>query len=222
MNRLIIILFLILGFSCSEKKANAELLKENNILKGRISELEQNNAELNKQNSILNSLKSENSQDKITELRDSKVVELLDERLSKDTLDLKKYGNEYVFERNVVLTKLDNNLFAEAFANIREQLNSYGYSVFSICDGESLPLEMCNCTDSIYIVIEPEELGEEYELYRIGSFYNVNLVSLKRIEKENFEYDFELIFEHGKYPRKKEKISLNEMKLKNNYGQQWL
>jgi hypothetical protein len=72
---------------------------------------------------------------------------------------------------------------------------------------------MCNCTDSIYIVIEPEELGEDYELYRVGYFYNVDLISLERIEIENLKYDFELTFEHGKYPRKKEKISLNEMKL---------
>ncbi|WP_026775763.1 hypothetical protein [Polaribacter sp. Hel_I_88] len=214
MNRITIIFFiLILNFSCSEKSENSGLLKENSLLKTKILELENVNAELSKQNSILKSLKSDKKKNEISELRDSKVIKLLDERFSKDTLDLQKYGNEYIFERNIELTKLDNKLFAEAFGNIREQLNSFGYSVFSICDGESLPLEMCNCTDSIYIVIEPEELGEDYELYRVGYFYNVDLVSLERIEKENFEYDFELTFEHGKYPRKKEKISLNEMKL---------
>ncbi|WGH76706.1 hypothetical protein P8625_06000 [Tenacibaculum tangerinum] len=189
------------------------MIKENKILKTNISELEKENVELSKLNSILKSSKSENVESKNKELRNSKVIKKLDERFSKDTLDLEKYGNEYIFERTVELTKLDNKLFAEAFGNIREKLNSFGYSAFSICDGESLPLEMCNCTDSIYIVIEPEELGEDYELYRIGYFYNVDLISLERIEKEDFEFDFELTFEHGKYPRKKEKISLNKMKL---------
>ncbi|MDO5970063.1 hypothetical protein Q4Q35_09600 [Flavivirga aquimarina] len=209
----IIFFILFLNFSCSEKNENGELLKENSLLKTKISKLEKNNAELNKQNSILESLKSKSVENKITELRNSKVIKILDERFSKDTLDLLKYGNEYIFERNIELTKLDNVLFAETFGNIREQLNSFGYSVFSICDGESLPLEMCNCTDSIYIVIEPEELGEDCELYRVGFFYNVDLVSLERIKKEDFEYDFELTFEHGKYPRKKEKINLTKMKL---------
>ncbi len=204
MNRITIIFFILfLNFSCSEKDENIGLLKENSLLKIKISDLEKNNAELSKQNSILKSLKSKKKNNKISELRDSKIIKILDERFSKDTLDLLKYGNEYIFERNIELTKLDNRLFAEAFGNIREQLNSFGYSVFSICDGESLPLEMCNCTDSIYIVIEPEELGKDYELYRVGYFFNVDLVSLKRIEKENLEYDFELTFEHGKYPRKK-------------------
>src|SRR5690606_3534470 len=214
MNRItIIFLILFLNFSCYEKNEKNGLIKENSLLKTKISELEKENAELSKQNSFLKSSESEKVENKITELRNSKVIKKLDERFLKDTLDLQKYGNEYIFERTVELTKLDNKLFAEAFGNIREKLNSFGYSAFSICDGESLPLEMCNCTDSIYIVIEPEELGEDYELYRIGYFYNVDLISLERIDKENFEYDFELTFEHGKYPRKKEKISLNEMKL---------
>jgi len=214
MNRItIIFLILLLNFSCSEKNDYKALIKENQILKTKISELEKENGELSKLNSIFKSSKSEKAENNNTELRNSKVIKKLDERFSKDTLDLEKYGNEYIFERTVELTKLDNNLFAEAFGNIREKLNSFGYSAFSICDGESLPLEMCNCTDSIYIIIEPEELGEDYELYRIGYFYNVDLISLERIEKEDFEFDFELTFEHGKYPRKKEKISLNKMKL---------
>ena len=214
MNRIaIIFIILILNLSCSERNENGRLLEENSLLKTKISELEKDKNELSEKISILESLKFENVENRITELRDSKVIKILDERFSKDTLDLLKYGNEYIFERNIELTKLDNKLFAEAFGNIREQLNSFGYSLFNICDGESLPLEMCNCTDSIYIVIEPEELGEDYELYRIGYFYNVDLISLERIEKENFEYDFELTFEHGKYPRKKEKISLNKMQL---------
>ena len=214
MNRITIIFcILLLNLSCSEKNENGKFLKENSLLKTKISELEKDKNELSEKISILKSLKSENVENRITELRDSKVIKTLDERFSKDTLDLQKYGNEYIFQRTVELTKLENKLFAEAFGNIREKLNSFGYSVFSICDGESLPLEMCNCTDSIYIVIEPEELGKDYELYRVGYFYNVDLISLERIEKGNLEYDFELIFEHGKYPRKKEKISLNEMKL---------
>ncbi|WP_299888805.1 hypothetical protein [uncultured Lacinutrix sp.] len=214
MNRITIIFFILfLNLSCSEKNKDDKLLKENSLLKTKISELEKDNAALSKQNDILQSLKPEKKETEVTELRFSKVIKTLDERFSKDTLDLKKYGNEYVFERNVELTKLDNKLFAETFGNIREQLNSFGYSIFSICDGESLPLEMCNCTDSIYVVIEPEELGEDYELYRIGFFYNVDLISLERIEKDNNDYDFELTFEHGEYPRKKEKINLTRMNL---------
>ncbi|CAM1348774.1 hypothetical protein [Tenacibaculum halocynthiae] len=214
MNRITIIFFiLILSLSCSQKNKDGGLLKENNLLKTKISELKKHNVELSKKNSILESLKFEKKETEITELKYSKVIKTLDKRFSKDTLDLKELGNEYIFKRNVELTKLDNKLFAETFGKIRKRLNSFGYSIFSICDGKSLPLEMCNCTDSIYIVIEPEELGKDYELYRVGFFYNVNLISLERIEKDNYDYYFELTFEHGEYPRKKEKVNLSKMQL---------
>ncbi|MDO5981739.1 hypothetical protein [Flavivirga spongiicola] len=214
MNKLLfIILLLFLNFSCSDNKKNVELKEENNFLKTQLTEIKKKNTELIKQISVLKTLGTKNKDNQIIELLDSKIIKILDKRYSEDTLDLAKYGNEYIFKRDVELTKLDNKLFAETFGNIRERLDLLNYSTFSICDGKSLPLEMCNCTVSIYIVVGPENLGEDYELFRIGFFYNVDLISLQRIEKDGYEYDIELTFEHGKYPRKTEKMNLTKMKL---------
>ncbi|MDO5978943.1 hypothetical protein [Flavivirga spongiicola] len=215
MNKLLFIApLLFMNLSCSDNEKNIELKTENDKLRAQITKLEKQYNGLIEQNSNLKSLSSENKNNQIVQLINSKLIKILDKRFLEDTLDLAKYGNEYVFKREVELTKLDNKLFAETFGNIREKLDLLGYSVFSICDGESLPLEMCNCTDSIYIVVEPENIGEDYELFRIGFFYNVDLISLIRIEKDDYKYDIELTFEHGEYPRKTKKINLTKMELR--------
>lgn len=210
-NKLIFIVLLsIVSISCSGNKETAELKKENSTLKEQLKKLKTANLELTKQSLIQKEL---NKGSRATGLIHSKVLRNIVKIYSEDTLDLAKYGNEFVFKRDIVLNKLDNTSFAESLGMISERLELYGYYVYSICDGKSLPLEMCNCTDSIYIVVEPEELGEDYELYRMGLYYNIDLIDLKRVEKEDDDYDIVLTFEHGVYPRKREKVNLSKMKL---------
>ena len=66
------------------------IIKRKLSLKTKISELEEYNAELSKQNSILKSLKSKSEEIKITELRNYKVIKIVDQTFSKDKLDLQK------------------------------------------------------------------------------------------------------------------------------------
>lgn len=212
-----LVLLSFISFSCANNEENIELKTENQSLRTQLTELKQKNKQLAEKNTRLKSLGAKSNNKQIVELKDSKLIETLDKRVLEDTLDLAKHGNEYIFKREVLLTQLDNRLFAETFGNISENIELLGYSVFSICDGDSLPLEMCNCTHSIYIVIEPEDLGEAYKLYRIGYFYNVDLISLERIGSE--DYAIELIFEHGKYPRKTEHMNLTKMELQKQPGQ---
>ncbi|CAM1344555.1 hypothetical protein [Tenacibaculum amylolyticum] len=130
---------------------------------------------------------------------------VVDKQVLIDTIELKPL---VVFEREVKLTKLEEGLSVEDLGSISEFREEIGYKVFSICNGDSLPLEVCNCTHNIYVAIEPEELGEPFELLKIGPFYNVKLDSLERKE----EGDILLTFEHGELPRKVLQVNLSTMK----------
>lgn len=130
---------------------------------------------------------------------------IVDKQILIDTIELNPL---VVFEREVKLAKSDEGFSVEDLGSISEFKEEIGYKVFSICNGDSLPLEMCNCTHNIYVVIEPEELGEPFELLKIGPFYNVKLNSLERKEEEGTL----LTFEHGKLPRKTLQVNLSTMK----------
>lgn len=204
---------LLLCLACSNQKAIEDLQSENNALKTRLEALKEKHKALLAEN---DSLKTGDSQPKsyyATELLHSRLLKILDTKHSEDTLDLPIDGTGFVYKRDVTLSRLDNALFAEAFGSMREKLEKHGYAVFTICDGAALPLEMCNCTDSIYVVVEPENIGEAYELYRAGFYYNVDLIALEALKDDNGGQSILLTFEHGAYPRKKERINLSAMTL---------
>lgn len=201
-------------FSCSndyEQKANT-LLKENTRLKKELAELKNDLRELKKANSTI--IGNQGKQGSYPTNVD--IISIKDQKHQEDTLDLEKRGDEliyeYTYKRTVEIAEVDNNNLATLLGSIREKLSAPGISVFSICDGGALPLEMCNCTDNIYVSFEPENLGEDYMLIKISSYYDVKLLDIERIKNGFKTTDYHLIFEHGKYPRKKEKISLVDLK----------
>ena len=57
-------------------------------------------------------------------MRNSKVIKRLDERFSKDTLDLQKYGNEYIFERHIIEMMQKNVPREEILNAISTQYNA--------------------------------------------------------------------------------------------------
>ncbi|CAL2093677.1 conserved hypothetical protein [Tenacibaculum sp. 190524A05c] len=191
-------------YSCSEKKEDS--------WKEKLSSLKE---ELAEKDSIIKAYK-------LKELNLSKVkskvekrdkpnnniysLGIVDKQVLIDTIELNPL---VVFEREVELVKLQAGLSIEDLGSISEFREELGYKVFSICNGEALPIEMCNCTHNIYVAIEPEELGKPFELLKLGLFYNVELKFLGQKEREG---DMLLTFEQGEFKRKVLQVNLTTMK----------
>lgn len=190
-------LFIVL-FSCKESKD--EQWKE------KINRLEK---EIVKKDSIIKAFTKGEIETEEVKSETKKQIQILgtvDRQVLTDTIELNPL---VIFKREVKLTKLAKGLSIEDLGSISEFKEEVGYKVFSICNGKSLPIEMCNCTHNIYVAIEPDELGEPFELLKLGLFYKVELKFLGQKEEGD---DMLLTLEHGNHPRKILEINLTTMK----------
>jgi hypothetical protein len=77
----------------------------------------------------------------------------------------------------------------------------YNVRTFVICEEDGLPIETENCTDNIYILVQPTELGYESNLFRISRLFGTEIKS--QLDTKN---GIVLTLEHSRYPRKELKI----------------
>jgi hypothetical protein len=77
----------------------------------------------------------------------------------------------------------------------------YNVRTFVICEEDGLPIETENCTDNIYILVQPTELGYESNLFRVSRLFNTEIKS-QLDTKEGVI----LTLEHSRFPRKELKV----------------
>ncbi|MGB1042227.1 MAG: hypothetical protein ACPGU6_02450 [Tenacibaculum sp.] len=216
MKKIYILLFLLV-ISCNK---NDVLKDEISDLKNKVQKLKKENLSLQKNTNELKKqleLSFKESIEKLSEVKaNENLLKVLDSEVLIDTLDKGEDGINLVFKRKVDLFKVDKTFSADDLVTIDTILSFPGYKVFSICDGGSLNLESCNCTDSIYIIIEPEELGEYAEVYKSGLYFNLDLISVENENKEDYDSNILLRFKHGESPRKIKEIDLTQLKFNRN------
>lgn len=130
----------------------------------------------------------------------------------------------YTFEHKTTISQLkDPNLdnFLSNFSEVKEVLymsTDYGpmadnlsffVRAFVICEESGLPIETENCTDNIYILVQPTELGFENNLFKISRLFRSEIKSL-----ENTVNGVILTLEHSRYPRKELKILIKPQLVK--------
>ncbi len=210
-----LILILILITSCNSIKNSSE--SELNVLKKRILEKDNQISDLQNQIENLKKVKdkSQNSSDyyRFVETTDSDIN--VEERLLKGTkkiIDKKDFNdtlnitdNFFVYKHTSKIIQASNSEFETILRDFDQIKSNYAddfhVRVMTFYNGESLPLEMENSKTDIIILIQPTELGYENKTFIISDFYDVKLNNLER--KDN---SIELTFEHGKFPRKKERV----------------
>ena len=129
----------------------------------------------------------------------------IDSKVFKDTLDKSK--NFFVYEHISEIFQTYDSEFESVLKDFDEVKSEYGdgffVKVMTFYNGQSLPLKIENSKTDIHILIQPTELGYKNRTFVISDFYNVNLNTLERKDDSVI-----LIFEHGKYPRKRELITI--------------
>jgi hypothetical protein len=142
---------------------------------------------------LLNVYEKLNSGDKI----------VIDKKGLLDTLDIS--DNFFVYKHDAKIFQTKNQLLEGYLFSFGEVLTGLGddyfVKVITMFNGESLPLETENSKTDIHILIQPTELGYENRTFVISDFYDVKLNKLYK-QKD----DLILSFDHGKFPRKNEKI----------------
>jgi len=135
------------------------------------------------------------------ELSEKKNV--VDNKYFTDTLDIS--DNFFVYKHtSEIIEEIDSEfeLFLKNFDQVKsENGNDFFVRVITIYNGKSLPLETENSNSDIHILIQPTELGFEDKTFVVSDFFDVDLKSL--LKKGN---NVELVFEHGRFPRKTEII----------------
>lgn len=214
-NIVLLIVTLIFISSCDSKYNSSELAK----LTEKLTEKENQIAELQNQ---IKTLKEEIKESKtnqssdyyrFVETADSEInvaqklksgeQKVIDKKDFQDTLDLS--DNFYVYKHTSKIIQTTDSEFETILRDFDQVKSEYGNDFFvrvmTFYNGQSLPLETENSKTDIHILIRPTELGYENRTFVISDFYGVDLKSL-----ENHNNGVELAFEHGKYPRKIEKI----------------
>ena len=204
------ILALILFTCCDSKHTSSELEK----LTEELTEKEKQISELQKQ--IENLEKTQNSdyyrfnettdsQINVAEILKSGERKLIDKKDFRDTLDIS--DNLFVYKHTSEITQTSKSEFESVLRDFDQVKSEYGNDFFvrvmTFYNGQSLPLETQNSKTDIHIFIQPTELGYENKTFVISDFYDVDL---KTLEKK--DDSIELTFEHGKFPRKKEVITI--------------
>lgn len=92
---------------------------------------------------------------------------------------------------------------SESFGPMAEDL-SFGVRIFVVCEEPGLPIETENCTDNIYILVQPTELGLEPNLFRVSRLFDASIKSLTDSER-----GIMLTLEHSRFPRKELKLLIN-------------
>ena len=130
----------------------------------------------------------------------------------------------YTFEHTTTISqlndpKLDN--FLTSFGQSKELLHSskdYGpmadnlsfyVRTFIVCEEDGLPIETENCTDNIYILVQPTELGFKNNLFKISRLFRTEIKSL-----ESTESGAVLTLEHSRYPRKELRVLIKPQLVK--------
>ena len=72
----------------------------------------------------------------------------------------------------------------------------YVVRIFILCEEDGLPIETENCTDNIYVLVQPTELGYESNLFKISRLFNSEISELK-----NTNDGVVLTLEHSRFPR---------------------
>jgi|LGVD01.1.fsa_nt_gb hypothetical protein len=223
MNKIYLFLLLIPFITISCKNEDEKLKLENDILRLK-NKNEQLQLKIEKQTEANDFLHIEIEQLSISEnysesqnldYYNSTIETTLDSIYQADTLDLKIYGNEYIFKRINKIDELNDVSLANTLGAIDEIIKAPGIKVFTIYNGEALPLEHCNSTGNIYIVFEPSQLGDDYSIFSIRTFNEPKLLEIERVMSGFDTKDYILKFEHGKYPRKIEEVSLNTLSFLN-------
>jgi hypothetical protein len=133
-------------------------------------------------------------------------LKIIDKRVFKDTLDIS--DNFFVYEHTSEIMQTSDSDFESIlrdFSQVKsEYTDDFFVRVMTFYNGESLPLETENSKTDIHILIQPTELGYENKTFVISDFYDVDIKSLKKNGNR-----IELIFQHGKYPRKNERVIIS-------------
>lgn len=148
-------------------------------------------------------IETSESEINVAEKLKSGEKKLIDKKDFKDTLDIS--DNFFVYKHTSEITQTSESEFESILRDFDQVKSEYGNDFFvrvmTFYNGQRLPLETENSKTEIHILIRPTELGYENKTFVISDFYDVDLKSLEK--KEN---SVELIFEHGKFPRKTELI----------------
>ncbi len=136
---------------------------------------------------------------------------VIDRKAFNDTLDIS--DNFFIYSHTSEITQTSGSEFEPILRDFDQVKSEYGNDFFvrvmTFYNGQSLPLETENAKTDIHILIQPTELGYENKTFVVSDFYEVELKSLEK--KGN---RVELIFEHGKFPRKKELIIIKPESVK--------
>ena len=210
-----LIIMLIFIASCNLKQASPELEKLTEKLIEKEKQISELKAEIenlvnDKKLSIATQSSEyyrfvETSGSEINAAEKLKIGErkLIDKKDFKDTLDIS--DNFFVYKHTSEITQTSESEFESVLRDFDQVKSEYADDFFvrvmTFYNGQSLPLETENSKTDIHILIQPTELGYENKSFVISDFYDVELKTLKK--KSN---SVELIFEHGKFPRKKELI----------------
>lgn len=187
--------------------------------KDALSELELTKSDLLKKENQIDSLKIELNNCKselqklgfTVEMKNSSDLALGNQEIVErtrfiDTLDIS--DNFFVYDRDVEIIKTtgsDYENFMEHFKEMKSiELFGSEVLVMTLLNEVSLPLETENWNSQIHILVRPFELGGENSFFIISDFHYVKLLELEEIEDEAI-----LTFEHGKFPRKKEKLKIS-------------
>ncbi|NVJ47843.1 MAG: hypothetical protein HWE07_11975 [Cytophagia bacterium] len=139
---------------------------------------------------------------------ESKVIDTIE---LVDSVDV-----NYNFEHETTISQLKDNRTASILANFIEfeetlhRSNGYGpeisqtsYNVKTLilCEEEGLPIETENCTNNVYILVEPTELGYENNLFIVSRLFRAVVKS-----QTDSNDGIILTIEHSRFPRKELKI----------------
>jgi hypothetical protein len=142
---------------------------------------------------------------------DSGGMKLIDMKDFNDTLDIS--DNFFIYKHTSKINEVKDSNFESVLRDFDQVETEYGNDFFvrvmTFFNGQSLPLETENSRTNIHVLVQPTELGNENESFLISDFYDVDLIAL------NDKGDIvELIFEHGKFPRKRESIIIRPGEVK--------
>lgn len=131
----------------------------------------------------------------------NKASQTIDQVSLSDSVDA-----EYVFDHTTTIYQLKEPRLKSLFTTFKETKqtihsgdgNVFPYIVrtFILCEEDGLPIETENCTDNIYILVQPTELGYESNLFKISRLFDTRISKLR-----NTNEGVVLTLEHSRFPR---------------------
>ena len=200
---------MILTLSCNSNPTTKEIDELKGELDDKemmIKDLQNKIDELEKEKFIVSDTQTAKPKD-----LDSGGMKLIDMKDFNDTLDIS--DNFFIYKHTSKINEVKDSNFESVLRDFDQVETEYGNDFFvrvmTFFNGQSLPLETENSRTNIHVLVQPTELGNENESFLISDFYDVDLIAL------NDKGDIvELIFEHGKFPRKRESIIIRPGEVK--------